>query len=498
MLLNRLVQIVGRAGVGVDNINREAATRKGVIVMNTPGGNTRAAAELTVSLMASMMRQVPMAHMSMAAGKWERKAFMGTEMNGKVLGIIGIGSIGGLVAKYAQAFGMTVVAFDPALTPEGAADLGVTSMPSPIAVMAEADVISLHVPGEGNTNMLSTEQFACMKDGVFVVNAARGNVIDMSALHAALESGKVAGAALDVFPEEPVTSEAAMAVVNHPNVVCTPHLGASTEEAQVQVAKEIAEQMCDALEGSRFEGVVNAPFVGLTRDATALPFLECAEAIGSMLAQLAGSTAGFTRVEIVYRGRTMEADKRYVDGLKGAVMKGALPHMRPDLSPAEVNLINSPFLAAESGVELVVMGSAEAEAMGVDMSAGEEYVNNLLVRAVDSSGRMHQLSGSVIDGKPRIVGVDEWRNMHTFRPVHTVLVLNNIDRPGAVAGVTAVLAEAGINVAAMGVARQGVGMPALCLLTVDDRVPKAVRTRIESLDQISAVRTATFDEYRTV
>jgi len=385
------------------------------------------------------------------------------------------------------------------MTPEGAAELGVELATSMGQVLAAADIVSLHVPGGSATrHMIDADALAAMKDGAYIVNAARGDVIDLAALHAALESGKIAGAALDVFPEEPVTSAAARAVVDHPNVVATPHLGASTEEAQVQVAKEVAEQMSDALAGTRFEGVVNAPFIGLTRDAAALPFLQCAEALGCMLAQIAGESGSLKRVEVVYRGRTMQGDARYRQGLVGAVMKGALPHLRPDLSASAVNLINSPFLAVDSGVEVVISTSEEALARGVDVGAGAEYVNSIAVRGFDSSGRMHKLVGSVIDGSPRVVGIDEWRSVRTFKPVRTVLLLNNIDRPGAVAAVTAILADAGINVAAMGVARQSPGQPALCILTVDERVPRSVRARIEALGQVSAVRSATFDEYSTV
>ncbi len=573
---------MGRAGVGVDNIDRSAATRHGVIVMNTPGGNTRAAAELTISLLASMLRQVPAAHISMREGKWERKAFTGTEMNGKVLGVIGLGSIGGAVARYAQAFGMKVLGFgespardgagadsgagagccrcwrwcrfwcwcwllpmlalvpilvrtplaqrrlwprragnlrceeaasaatllapahahpraaDPKTSAEDAAAMGVT-LATVDEVLAGSDVVSLHVPGGPATkNMIDAGAIAKMRDGAYIVNAARGNIVDMSALRAALDSGKIAGAALDVYPEEPVTSEDARAVVDHPRVVPTPHLGASTEEAQVQVAKEIAEQMSDALAGTRFEGVVNAPFVGLTRDPAALPFLECAEALGSMLAQMAADSLPLSRIEVVFRGRTMQGDARYRDGLAGAVMKGALPHLRPDLSAGSINLLNAPHLAAEASIDVKVRSTDEARRAGVDVSAGDEYMNAISVRGFDAAGRMHQLAGSVIDGKPRIIGVDEWRGIRTFRPVRTVLLLNNIDRPGAVADVTAILAEARINVAAMGVARQAPGQPALCMLTVDERVPRTVRARIEALDQVSAVRSATFDKFETV
>lgn len=387
---------------------------------------------------------------------------------------------------------------DPKTSAEDAAAMGVT-LATVDEVLAGADIVSLHVPGGPATkNMINADAIAKMRDGAYLVNAARGNIVDMSALRAALESGKIAGAALDVYPEEPVTSEDAKAVVAHPRVIPTPHLGASTEEAQVQVAKEIAEQMSDALAGTRFEGVVNAPFVGLTRDPVALPFLECAEALGSMLAQMVGDSLPISRIEVVFRGRTMQGDARYRDGLAGAVMKGALPHLRLDHAPRNINLLNATHLAGEAGVTVQVRSSDEARRAGVDVTAGDEYVNAISVRGFDSDGRMHQLAGSVIDGKPRIVGVDEWRGIRTFRPVRTVLLLNNIDRPGAVADVTAILAEARINVAAMGVARQAPGQPALCMLTVDERVPRSVRARIEALDQVSAVRSATFDKFETV
>lgn len=302
---------------------------------------------------------------------------------------------------------------------------------------------------------------------------------------------QLAGVAVDVYPEEPPKDETVKKLIQHPRVVCTPHLGASTEEAQVAVAEDVARQIVDALAGTRFEGIVNVPHVGLTRDPVASPYLALADTLGSFVGQTVADPATAREVEVFFRGKAMESDPRYKPALIGAMLRGFLPQIRPDLSVRGVSLLSAPSVAQELGVTVRAQKAADAERDGVAIGC-EEYQNLVVVRTRSKGGQINSVAGSLIEGEGRIVAIDEWRGLRSFRPSGTVLLCNNTDRPGQLAKISSVLADANINVASMGVTRQGIDMPALTILTVDERIPRSVKSRIESLPGFTSVRTATF------
>jgi D-3-phosphoglycerate dehydrogenase len=434
------LRIIGRAGAGVDNIDTAAATRHGILVMNTPGGNTSAAAELTMSLLMSLARQIPAACAALKDGKWERKAFSaGTELAGKTVGVVGLGMIGAEVARHCRALNMKTIAFDPVVSEDTAAAVGIKKATLD-EIWAQSDFITVHTPlNDATKNLICAATLKKCKPGVFILNAARGGIINEADLLAALKSGHVRGAAIDVFESEPPTSPVTKELIANPAVVCTPHLGASTEEAQKKVAREIAAQMSDAFEGRAFVGVVNAPFVALSHKPAFAAYVKCAEALGAMQGQISFSAESLRVLGQPLKGTTVRVDvegpalqeKGFAELALASVLKGMLPAIPRLEFEAAVNLINAPFVARDTGVTVDVRQSPASS-----MSA---FANTIKVTVKNAEGERVAV-GAVIEGAPRIVQLDHWSSFPTFAPAGHLLLWNNIDSPGQVSRVAQVLA----------------------------------------------------------
>src|SRR3954463_560690 len=378
----KALKVIGRAGIGVDNVDIPAATQKGVIVMNTPFGNSITTAEHAIAMMFALARQIPQADASTQGGKWEKNRFMGVELTAKVLGVIGCGNIGSIVADRAIGLRMKVIAYDPFLSPERAVELGVEKVELD-DLLRRADIITLHVPmTEKTRNVLSAENIAKTKKGVRIVNCARGGLVDEVALRAALDSGHVAGAAFDVFIEEPATSNP---LFGHPNVVCTPHLGAATAEAQENVALQVAEQMSDYLLQGAIQNAVNFPSITAEEAPQLRPFIALAEKLGSFAGQL--TETGITKVQLSYEGGVAGMNTK---ALTSAAIAGLL---RPMLQ--EVNVVSAPIVAKERGIVIAEMTRAAASDYG-----------NLITVTVVTERQTRSVSGTVFaDGRPRIVNI---------------------------------------------------------------------------------------------
>lgn len=443
------LQVIGRAGAGVDNIDVEAATRRGVVVMNTPGGNTVSACELTLAMMLALARRLPQASARVKTGEWPRKEFQGIELQGKRLGIIGLGRIGTEVARRAHAFRMDVVAHDPFVTPERARQLEVKLL-SLDDLLATSDVITVHSPGNPNTKrLLDAAAFAKMKDGVLLVNCARGSIIDEAALADALRSGKVAGAALDVFETEPPEGNP---LLEFDNVIATPHVGATTVEAQTNVAIQIAHQIVDALRGEPPRNAINAPAVDPELLEILGPYIDLAERLGRLIVQL--TLGRIARLTVTYRGEMTDHDVR---PLTTAMLKGILE--RALSTP--VNYVNAPLLAAERGLEVDVVGS----------SALEDFANLITIEATVGPCTTSVAGTLFSRNTPRIVRVDGY---HVDAAPHGhLLITQNHDQPGVIAHVSRVLADRGVNVADMTCGRDRPGGTSLLLISIDTAVDDA-------------------------
>lgn len=460
------LKVIGRAGVGVDNIDVAAATRAGILVVNSPGGNTIAAAEHTLALLMGLFRHVGPADASMKRGEWKRSKFLGAELMGRTLGVLGLGKIGGHVARVAQAMGMRVVAHDPHLPPERAAELGIPLL-GVDELLAQADVVTLHLPKTAETaNLLDARRLAMAKPGLRVINVARGGLIDEEALAQALETGQVAGAALDVFSAEPPTSDRLAKLGDR--VLLTPHLGASTEEAQFNVAVDVAEQIAEVLQGRPARAAVNLPSLSPELLSTLGPYLPLAKRLGAFAAQLAeGPIEG---VEVSFLGALAQVDTK---PLAAAVLQGILGQA---LGQDAVNAVNAPLLAKERG--LVVSSSASAEAC--DHSA-------LIKVVVRSAQRRRSLAGTLVGrSQAVVVGLDEHR-VHVPLEGHLILAPHT-DLPGAVGRVGTVLGEAGLNLFGLQLGRSGVGGPALMVLNLDQSPSALVLERLRALEGFFDVR----------
>ena len=461
------LRVIGRAGIGVDNVDIPAATAKGIIVMNTPFGNSITTAEHALTLMLALARQIPQADASTQAGKWEKNRFMGVEITGKTLGVIGCGNIGSIVANRAIGLKMKVVAYDPFLSPERALELGVEKVELD-ELLRRADFITLHTPlTEKTRNIIGAQALARTRKGVRIVNCARGGLVDEAALRAALDSGHVAGAAFDVFVEEPATQNP---LFGHPNVVCTPHLGAATTEAQENVALQVAEQMADYLLRGAISNAVNFPSITAEEAPRLKPFIALAERLGSFAGQL--TETGLKKVQLSYEGAVAQMNTK---ALTSAAIAGLLRPMLQD-----VNVVSAPIVAKERGI---VVEEMTREAAG-------DY-DSLITVTVVTEKQTRGVSGTVFaDGRPRIVNIKGIRMDAEFAP--SMIYITNLDKPGFIGRFSSTLGEAGINIATFHVGREAPGGNAVALIEIDGELPPEVLTKVRALPQVQQARALKF------
>ncbi|HEX4371277.1 MAG TPA: phosphoglycerate dehydrogenase [Rhizomicrobium sp.] len=462
------LKVVGRAGIGVDNVDIPAATAAGVIVMNTPFGNSITTAEHAISLMLALARELPAANASTQAGKWEKNRFMGVEITGKVLGLIGAGNIGSIVADRAKGLKMRVIAYDPYLSAERAEDLGVEKVTLD-DLLARADFITLHVPMTPETkNILSAEAIAKTKKGVRIINCARGGLIDEKALKAALDSGQVAGAALDVFETEPATENV---LFGNEKVVATPHLGASTTEAQENVALQVAEQISDYLLTGAITNALNMPSISASEAQKVGPWIQLASKLGAFAGQLTDSS--LTSVEIVYEGIAGQLNTR---ALSQAALAGLL---NPILSG--VNMVNAPVIAKERGIKV---SETRRDQQGI-------YEGYIRITVTLGSGSTRRVAGTVFsDGRPRLIQVKDINLEAEFAP-HMLYVVNE-DKPGFIGKFGTVLGDAKVNIANFTLGRSAPGQDAIALIEVDGAVPDAVVQQLTKLPLVKLAKALAF------
>ncbi len=469
------LKVIGRAGVGVDTIDVDAATERGVAVMNAPAGNTISAAELAFTLLLTLIRKVSAADRSMKAGEWDRTSFSGSELYRKTLGLIGAGRVGGEVARRARAFGMRVMAYDPFLSAEAARQLEI-ELGSLDDVLAAADVISLHVPLTDSTRgLIGPAQLRQLRRGAFVVNAARGGVLDEAALMEALTSGHLAGAALDVFDKEPLPADHPLRKL--PNVVLTPHLGASTEEAQLNVAVEIAESVRAALLEGDYSRAVNAALVGGDRLRRLKPVLELATRLGRLAA--ACIDGAVTAVEVRFAG---EGDD-LLRPLAAGAMIGLLERATGAVA---VNAVNALHLAKQRGIQV---DRTRRDTAG-------DYADLVELR-LTASGKTMRVAGALLaEGHPRIVRIDDFEV--GIIPRGLLLLLRNRDVPGVIGRVGTMLGSAGVNIAEYHQARLAAGGEALAAISVDSRLPDGVLTDLRALPEVHSAVQVDLDGTATV
>lgn len=463
------LQIVGRAGVGVDNIDLEAATERGVVVVNAPQGNTVAAAEHTVALIMALARHLPQADASMRSGQWNRKQFLGTEIRGKALGIVGLGKIGSEVARRALAMDMRVLAHDPFVPEERARSLGV----EPVTferLVKESDFITVHPPlTAATTGMIGREEIVMMKDGVRLVNVARGGIIDEAALAEGVQRGKVAGAAIDVFAQEPPGESP---LLGDPRIIITPHLGASTAEAQERVALDVAEQIVDILAGRPARYAVNAPLLATEALQVVGPYMPVAEAVGSIAMQLL--IGNLTSIEIDYYGEIAEHD---VTPLRACVIRGLL---RP-ISEENVNIVNASHIAQSRGWKI-------EERL---RPSHEVFVNLIHVRVRTGDAEV-TVGGTVEHGLPHAVILNGLDVDLVPEAGGYLLVCDNEDRPGMIGKIGSLLGDFDINIRSMEVGRREKRARAVMLIAMDEAPSEQQLTDIEAIDGIFNVRLVRF------
>jgi D-3-phosphoglycerate dehydrogenase len=461
------LKVVGRAGIGVDNVDVKAATSHGIVVMNTPFGNSVTTAEHTLSLMMAMARQIPAANASTHAGKWEKNKFMGVEMAGKTLGLIGCGNIGSIVAERAQGLKMKVAAYDPFLSIERAAAMNIEKLELD-ALLAKADFITLHTPLNDSTrNILNAQSLAKCKKGVRIVNCARGGLIDESALKAALESGHVAGAALDVFEEEPAKTNPLFGMEQ---VVCTPHLGASTNEAQENVAIQVAEQMAEYLTVGTVTNALNMPSVSAEDAARLKPYLELAERLGGFAGQM--TRAGLSRITIEFEGKVTELNTK---PLTAAALNGILSPLMEG-----VNMVNAPVVAKERNIDVSELRHERTA-----------HYKTLMRVVVESDDGVFAVSGTLFGDKPRLVAIGDIPLEASIGA--RMLYVNNEDKPGLIGGLGNVLGEAGVNIANFHLGRNKEASDAVAFLEVDQDIADSVLKKIEKLPSVKRVKLLEFD-----
>ena len=460
------LKVIGRAGIGVDNVDIPAATAKGIVVMNTPFGNSITTAEHAIALMFAAARQIGAADASTQAGKWEKNRFMGLELYAKTLGVIGCGNIGGLVAERGVGLKMKVIAYDPFLSAERAIELGVEKVELD-ELLKRADVITLHVPmTEKTKNVLSKENIAKTKKGVIIVNAARGGLVDEAALREALDSGHVAAAGFDVFTVEPAKENV---LFGAPNFIATPHLGASTNEAQENVALQVAEQMADYLMSGAVTNALNMPSITAEEAPRLKPFAALAEKLGTFAGQIADD--GLEAVEIEYEG---EVAKLNTKPLTAAALAGI---MRPLLP--EVNMVSAPAVLKEKGAPLTESKRETSPTYG-----------SVIRIKVQTGGKWRTLAGAVVGGQPKIVEV---KGMALEAPFGSnMLFINNSDKPGFIGLLGASLGDAGVNIANFHLGRVAAGEDAIAIIGVDQEVPAVVIDKLKSAPQVRYAKVLRF------
>lgn len=457
------LKVVARAGVGLDNVDIEAASKRGIVVMNTPGGSTITTGEHTIAMMISLAKMIPDATATMKAGRWEKKKYMGTELCNKTLGIVGIGRVGSIVSSRAQGFGMDVIAYDPFISPEVAQKMGITIVTLD-EVLEKADFITVHTPLTKETRgIIDAAAIAKMKDGVFLVNCARGGIIKEADLLEGLKSGKIGGAALDVFEEEPTKN---MELLAFDNVICTPHLGASTDEAQTNVAIAVANQIVDYLNTGEINNAVNFPSLSAEMAAQISPYLNLAEKLGQFQAQIV--SGGIKEVAIEYGGEILDYNLAPVTI---SLLKGLLTPMLGE----NVNYINAPVIAKERGIKVVESKHSEIS----------DYKSMISV-TVKTSKEEQYAAGTIFGQQdPRIVRINKF--VLDVIPEGNMLVLYNSDKPGVIGNIGLILGNSNINIARLHLSRELVDGKALVVLSTDGVVSKDVLKKLKDLQHVISV-----------
>ncbi len=458
------LKVIGRAGSGLDNVDKVAATKKGIVVMNTPGGNTITTAEHTIAHIVSLARLIPQATTSMKAGKWEKKKFMGVELFNKTLGVIGIGNIGSQVAKRMQAFGMNVIAYDPFLSEDTANTMGVEKVDIK-DLFKRSDFITIHTPLTPETKyLINKKSIRIMKDGVRIINCARGGIINETDLYDAIVSGKVAGAALDVFEKEPPENNPLLSL---DNVICTPHLGASTKEAQENVAVAVAEQIVDYLIHGTIRHAVNFPSIPADQVARLQPYINLAEKLGGFAAQM--FEGGVTEITIEYRADAAQINTAPVTI---AAIKGFL---NPILLET-VNFVNAPVIAKERGIEVKETKSTD-----------EGDYQSMIALRVKAKGKESYVAGTLFSKKdPRIVYIDDFKV--EIVPEGELLLLYNNDKPGVIGNIGTLLGKNHINIARMHFGRERQGGMAISVVSIDAHASSQIIDQIKKLPNILSVK----------
>lgn len=458
------LKVIGRAGSGLDNVDRVAASKQGIVVMNTPGGNTITTAELTIAMLFATARKIPQANASMTAGKWEKKKFMGVELYNKTIGILGLGRIGTEVARRCQGMGMNIIAYDPFMSDEKAEEMGIEKVEI-AEIYKRADFITIHTPLTAETKtMINKKTISSMKNGVYILNCARGGIINEKDLLDALNSGKVGGAAIDVFEKEPPEDNP---LVGHEKVVCTPHLGASTKEAQENVAVAVAEQIRDYLINGTIRNAVNFPSIPADQVSTLRPYITLAENMGSFATQM--FEGAVKEVHLEYRG---EASALTTSPMTAAALKGLLSPILHD----SANFINAPLIAKERGIEVKETKSADA---------GDYY--SMIIMTLKSAKKSIRVAGTLFSKKdPRIVKVNEFTVEIT--PDGNMLFLYNNDKPGVIGNIGSLLGRNGINIGRMHFGRETPGGLAISIVNIDSPVDDKIIEELKQLPNIIDIK----------
>ena len=459
------LRVIGRAGVGVDNIDVRAATQRGIVVMNAPDGNTITTAEHTIALLVSMARNIPQAHTKLQNGEWDKKSFVGVELNGKTLGVVGLGRIGKHVSQIARGFGMQIVAFDPFISPDQAKELGI-ELDTLNGVFARADFITIHTPVTDETRgIVGKEAFAKMKKGVRIVNCARGGLVDETALLEAIDGGTVAAAALDVFSTEPLPADSPL--LGRTNMITTPHLGASTTEAQEGVALTVAEQMRDYLVTGTLRGAVNAPSMAAADVEALQPFIDLAEKLGRFQAQVVDEGA-ISEVRLEYTGELADRDA-------SPVTRAFLAGLLRDVS-ARVNVVNALLIAEERGIRVTTSYTKSVKASNADIrtvvtkGAGEQTISGLVF--ANGEGRISEIGSFSIEAVP-----------HGY-----MLVAKNRDVPGVIGQLGMTLGSASVNISRFYLGRQKKGGEALAVIEIDSPLDDTVLDQLRKIDAVILVK----------